>query len=77
MIAEMANSANGNGNLYALIIGTAEAKMLVRKNPKLCSFPLKFSNSFAIAFAKNSPLKGDVNKILELLKKTVAFQIWK
>ncbi|MDR2779462.1 MAG: ABC transporter substrate-binding protein [Puniceicoccales bacterium] len=70
MVAEISNSANGNGTIYALIIGNAEAQMLVKKNPKLCSFPLQFSDSFAIAFTKNSPLKVEINEILKLLKET-------
>ncbi|MDR0742137.1 MAG: ABC transporter substrate-binding protein [Puniceicoccales bacterium] len=70
MVAEISNSANGNGTLYALIIGNTESHMLTKKNPKLCSFPLQFSDSFAIAFPKNSPLKAKVNEILESLKET-------
>ncbi|MDR2432831.1 MAG: ABC transporter substrate-binding protein [Puniceicoccales bacterium] len=70
MIAEISNSANGNGILYALVIGKAEAHMMTKRNPKLCSFLLQFSDSFAIAFPKNSPLKEEINEILELLKET-------
>ncbi|MDR1528067.1 MAG: ABC transporter substrate-binding protein [Puniceicoccales bacterium] len=70
MIAEMSNSANGSGTLYALVIGNAESHMMTKRNLKLCSFPLQFSDSFAIAFAKNSPLKAKVNEILESLKET-------
>ncbi|MDR1890925.1 MAG: ABC transporter substrate-binding protein [Puniceicoccales bacterium] len=70
MVAEISNSANGSGTIYALIIGNTEAQMLVKKNPKLCSFPLQFSDSFAIAFTKNSPLRAKINEILELLKET-------
>jgi polar amino acid transport system substrate-binding protein len=68
MIAEISNSANGRGTLYALVLGTAEAKALVKKNPKLCSFPLKFSDSFAVAFPKKSPIRAQINKIIEVLK---------
>ncbi|MDR1457240.1 MAG: ABC transporter substrate-binding protein [Puniceicoccales bacterium] len=70
MIAEISNSANGNGTLYALIIGNAEAHMMTKRSLKLCSFPLQFSDSFAIAFTKNSPLKAKINEILESLKET-------
>ncbi|MDR2776862.1 MAG: ABC transporter substrate-binding protein [Puniceicoccales bacterium] len=70
MIAEISNSANGNGTLYALIIGNAESHIMTKKNPKLCSFPLQFSDAFAIAFPKNSPLKAKINEILESLKET-------
>lgn len=70
MIAEISNSANGNGTLYALIIGNGEAHMMTKRNPKLCSFPLQFSDAFAIAFTKNSPLKAKINEILESLKET-------
>jgi polar amino acid transport system substrate-binding protein len=68
MIAEISNSANGNGRLHALVIGESEAKALVKKNPKLRYFRLKFSDVFAIALPKGSPLKAEINKILELLK---------
>ncbi|MDR1233063.1 MAG: ABC transporter substrate-binding protein [Puniceicoccales bacterium] len=70
MIAEISNSANGNGTIYALVIGNAESHMVTKRNPKLCSFPLQFSDSFAIAFAKNSPLRIKINEILESLKET-------
>jgi ABC-type amino acid transport substrate-binding protein len=68
MVAEISNSANGNGTLYALITGVAEAKAMVDKNPKLCFFPMQFSDFFAIAFPKNSPIKAEINRIIELLR---------
>jgi ABC-type amino acid transport substrate-binding protein len=68
MIAEISNSANGRGVLYALVIGVPEAQALVKKNPKLCFFRLKFSDSFAVAFPKNSPLRTDISRIIELLR---------
>jgi polar amino acid transport system substrate-binding protein len=70
MVAEILNSASGNGTLHALIIGIAEAKILVSKNPKLCYFPLKFSDSFAVALPKGSQYKAEINKILEFLKES-------
>ncbi|MDR1413965.1 MAG: transporter substrate-binding domain-containing protein [Puniceicoccales bacterium] len=68
MVAEISNSANGNGTIYALVIGIAEAKAMVAKNPKLCFFPLQFSDYFAIALRKQSPLKSEINKIIEHLR---------
>ena len=68
MVAEISKSAAGNGTVYGLIIGLPEARKLIEKNQKLCVFPLKFSDSFAVAFAKNSPLREHVNRILEVLK---------
>lgn len=68
MIAEISKSAAGNGTVYGLIIGFPEARKLVEKNPKLCVFHLKFSDSFAVAFTKNSPLRENVNRILVVLK---------
>ncbi|MDR3144121.1 MAG: transporter substrate-binding domain-containing protein [Puniceicoccales bacterium] len=67
MVAAISNSANGRGSLYALVIGVPEAQMLIKKNPKLCFFQLKFSDSFAVAFPKNSPLRSDINRIIKLL----------
>ena len=68
MVAEISKSAAGNGAVYGLIIGLPEARKLIEKNQKLCVFPLKFSDSFAVAFTKNSPLREHVNRILEVLK---------
>lgn len=68
MIAEISKSASGNGIIYGLIIGLPEARKLVEKNSKLCVFPLRFSDSFAVAFPKNSPLREQVNRILGVLK---------
>jgi polar amino acid transport system substrate-binding protein len=70
MVAEILNSANGHGNLYALVIGLSEAKILVNKNPKLCYFPLKFSDSFAVALPRGSPLKSEINRIIDFLKES-------
>ncbi|MDR2738074.1 MAG: transporter substrate-binding domain-containing protein [Puniceicoccales bacterium] len=70
MVAEILNSASGNGNLYALVIGVAEARILVGKNPKLCYFPLKFSDSFAVALPRGSPHKAEINRIIEFFKES-------
>jgi polar amino acid transport system substrate-binding protein len=70
MVAEISNAANGNSTVYALIIGESEAKALIKKNSKLCYLQLQFEDFFAIALPKNSPIRADVNKIIELLKET-------
>jgi polar amino acid transport system substrate-binding protein len=64
MIAEMSNSARGRGKIYAIVIGTPEAKSIVAKNGKLCTFRLHFSDSFAVAMANNSPLREKINEII-------------
>ncbi|MDR1433395.1 MAG: ABC transporter substrate-binding protein [Puniceicoccales bacterium] len=70
MVAEISNSANGVGTLYALVIGESEARAIVRKNPKLRCFRLQFADSFAVALPKNSPLRTEINRIIELLRET-------
>jgi polar amino acid transport system substrate-binding protein len=67
MVAEMLKSAGGAGTVDAIVVGTPEAKEIVKKNPRLCHFQLKFADSFAIAFPKGSPHRDAVNKIIELL----------
>ncbi|MDR2436099.1 MAG: ABC transporter substrate-binding protein [Puniceicoccales bacterium] len=64
LVAEMAKSANGTGILYGIVIGEPEARLIASKNPKLVFYRLKFEDSFAIAFPKGSPLRDDVNCIL-------------
>jgi polar amino acid transport system substrate-binding protein len=67
MVAEIIKSADNKGIVYALIIGTPEAKELIKRNGNLCYFSLKFSDSFAVALPKKSPLKGDINRIIQTL----------
>ncbi|MDR1401518.1 MAG: ABC transporter substrate-binding protein [Puniceicoccales bacterium] len=71
MIAEISNSANGNGTLHAIILDYAAAKELARKNSKLCAFAVpQLGGHCAIALPKRSPLTEEINKIIELLKNT-------
>jgi polar amino acid transport system substrate-binding protein len=74
MVAEIMNSIDGKGNLYAIIVGIAEARVLVNKNPKLCFFPLQFSDSFAVALPKGSPHRNEINKIIENAKESGKIQ---
>ena len=68
MIAELTKTANGKGDVYAMVIGTSEAKSIALRHPKFCSFSLKFSDSFAIAFPKNSVIRKQINGIIQDLK---------
>ncbi|MDR2721018.1 MAG: transporter substrate-binding domain-containing protein [Puniceicoccales bacterium] len=65
LVAEMMKSASGTGILYGIIIGVPEARAIVGKNSKLTFYRLKFEDSFAIAFPKGSPLRDDVNRIID------------
>ncbi|MDR1255603.1 MAG: ABC transporter substrate-binding protein [Puniceicoccales bacterium] len=69
LVAEMEKSARGVGLLYGIIVGVPEAKAIVKQSKNLTFYRLKFEDSFAIALPKDSPLREDVNRVIESLGK--------
>jgi polar amino acid transport system substrate-binding protein len=64
LVSEMEKSVRGTGILYGVVVGQSTAQLIVRKNPKLTFYKLKFEDPFAVAFPKGSPLREDVNRII-------------